>query len=98
MEGRDQFKRGVGLSLIQKANHRSRLTLRPHRKWPRSGRATEQRDEVAPSHSITSSAATSSVEGMVTPSDFAVLPLITNLNRVGCSTGRSAGLAPFSIL
>src|SRR5215475_4113098 len=36
--------------------------------------------------------------GIVRPSVLAVLALITSSNVVGCSTGRSAGLAPFRIL
>jgi hypothetical protein len=36
--------------------------------------------------------------GMVRPSAWAVLRLITNSNVVACSTGKSAGLAPFRIL
>jgi hypothetical protein len=36
--------------------------------------------------------------GIVTPICFAVLRLITSSNFVGCSTGKSAGLAPFKIL
>ena len=36
--------------------------------------------------------------GIVSPSALAVFRLITNSNLVGCSTGRSAGLAPFRIL
>src|SRR5262249_39141965 len=36
--------------------------------------------------------------GIASPICFAVLRLITNSNLVGCSTGRSAGLAPFRIL
>jgi hypothetical protein len=35
---------------------------------------------------------------MVKPSALAVFRLITSSNFVGCSTGRSAGLAPFKIL
>src|SRR5262245_18071191 len=35
---------------------------------------------------------------MVTPSASAVLRLITKLNRVGCSIGRSPGFAPLKIL
>ena len=35
---------------------------------------------------------------MVNPSALAVFRLMTNSNFVGCSTGRSAGLAPFKIL
>src|ERR1700738_3420051 len=49
-------------------------------------------------HSITSSAATSSVGGAVSPSALAVLRLITNSNLVGCAIGRSAGFSPFRIL
>src|SRR5437016_960990 len=36
--------------------------------------------------------------GIVNPSALAVLRLTTSSNLVGCSTGRSAGLAPFKIL
>src|SRR5262249_23572506 len=36
--------------------------------------------------------------GIVTPICLAVLRLIASSNFVGCSTGRSAGLAPFRIL
>ena len=46
------------------------------------------------SYSMTSSARASSVSGTVRPSAFAVVRLMTRSNLVGCSTGRSAGLAP----
>src|SRR6185503_18086245 len=49
-------------------------------------------------HSITWSARCSSVGGIVSLSAFAVLRLMTSSNVVGCSTGRSAGFAPLSIL
>ena len=49
-------------------------------------------------HSITSSARVSMIGGMSRLIDFAVLRLITSSNFVGCSTGRSAGLAPRTIL
>ena len=49
-------------------------------------------------HSITSSAVASSLSGMVTPSAFAVLRLITSSNVVGCSIGKSPGFAPLKIL
>jgi len=49
-------------------------------------------------YSMTSSAVASSDGGTVIPSAFAVFRLITNSNLVGCSTGRSAGLVPLSIL
>src|SRR5205807_257163 len=60
-------------------------------------RAAEQCDELPPLHSITSSARASSVGGMVRPSVFAVLRLMTSSNLVGCWTGRSDGFAPFMI-
>src|SRR5215471_5906554 len=61
-------------------------------------RSSEQRDELAALHSITSSARAMSVGGISSPSDFAVLRLITSWNLVGCSTGRSLGFAPLKIL
>jgi hypothetical protein len=48
-------------------------------------------------HWITSSARASTAGGIVTPRAFAVLRLITNSNLVGCSMGRSPGLAPLRI-
>jgi hypothetical protein len=71
--------------------------LPPRRKRPRGYRAAEKRDELAPSHSITSSAAACSVRGTVRPSACAVLRLITNSNWVGCRTGSCAGLVPLRI-
>ena len=47
-------------------------------------RAAEQRDELAPPHSITSSARASSVGGTSRPSALAVLRLITSSNLVDC--------------
>src|SRR5258708_4276961 len=52
---------------------------------------------LSPGHSITSSAATIKVGGTVRPSAFAVLILMTSSNFVGCTTGKSAGLAPLRI-
>src|SRR5262249_20218832 len=49
-------------------------------------------------HSITSLAVAISDGDTVRPSALAVLRLITSSNLVGCSTGKSAGLAPRSIL
>src|SRR5262245_4582263 len=73
--------------------------LHPRRERPRGCRAAEQRDELAPPdlrvHSITSSAVICMINGTVRPSAFAVLRLITNSSLVGCSTGKSVGLAPF---
>src|SRR5262249_4504072 len=52
----------------------------------------------ATNHSITSSAAASSDCGRVRPSAFTVLAFMMSLKFVGCSTGISAGLTPFSTL
>src|SRR5262245_25961210 len=71
--------------------------LRPRRERP-CHRGAQQRDELAASYSITSSAATSSVCGTVNPSDFAVFKLITSSNLVGCRIGRSAGWTLLRIL
>jgi hypothetical protein len=54
--------------------------------------------EIAPSHSITSSAVASRDGGTVMPSALAVLRFITSSNLVGCSMGRSPGLVPCGIL
>src|SRR5262245_12632254 len=45
-------------------------------------------------HSITSSAATSSLSGTVRPSILAVWALMTSSNLVDRTTGKSAGFAP----
>src|SRR5262249_42482061 len=61
------------------------LLLCPRRQRPRRSRAAEKRDELAAAHySITSSAATSNLSGIVRPSPLAALRLITNSNLVGC--------------
>ena len=71
-------------SAAQNSDHRHRrLLLRARRERPRRRRAAEQRDELAPFHSITSSARASSVGGTVRPSALAVLRLITSSNLVG---------------
>src|SRR5262245_12038989 len=49
-------------------------------------------------YSITSSARPSNESGMVRPSVFAILRLMTNSTFTACWTGRSAGLAPLRIL
>src|SRR5919199_7015333 len=60
--------------------------------------ATSLRPCSAPAYWITSSARTRSDEGNVIPRALAVLRLSTSSNFVGCSTGRSAGLAPLRSL
>src|SRR5215468_1578353 len=72
--------------------HAKRRGLRPCRCC-----AAEQRDEVAPLHSITSSARASSVGGTSRPSAFAAWRLMTSSNLLDCTTGRSAGLVPFKM-
>src|SRR5262249_40165371 len=62
---------------------------------PRNRGTPEQRDELAPPHSITSSARASNVGGISRPSALAVLRLITSSYLVGACTGRSAGFSPF---
>jgi hypothetical protein len=51
-----------------------------------------------PPYLMTSSANTRRCGGSVIPRAWAVLRLMTSSNFVGCSTGRSAGCAPFRIL
>src|SRR5262245_30654695 len=79
---------------IEKAQHRHCRLLRPCRDRPCRRRPAEQRDELAPLHSITSSARARSVVGTSSPSALAVLRLITSSNLVGCWTGSSAGFSP----
>ncbi len=52
----------------------------------------------AVTHLNTLSARASTFGGIVTPICFAVFKSITSSNFFGCSTGRSAGLAPLRIL
>src|SRR5262245_43327719 len=77
---------------------RHRRLLCPRCQRPPRRRAAEQRDERAPSHSITSSATNSRSRGISRSRDLAVFRLMTSSYLVGCSTGRSAGFVPFKIL
>ena len=77
------------------ADHRHRLLLRAE--VARHGhRAAQEQYQVAPLHSITSSARARIARGIVSPSALAVLRLMTSSNWVGCWIGISAGLAPAS--
>src|SRR5262249_1010212 len=76
------------------SNHPRRRLLRPRRTRPRDCRAAEQRDEVAPSHSISSSASNCTALGTSTSIALAACRLMTNSYLADCMTGRSAGLAP----
>src|SRR5262245_8099292 len=61
-------------------------------------RAADERNELPPYHSITSSARRISMGGTTMPRAWAVRRLMLSRNRVGCSTGKSAGAAPLRIL
>src|SRR3990167_2940196 len=65
---------------------------------PGQGHGGEGNGESLASHRITSSARSSSSGGTVRPSALAVFTFITSSNLVGCSTGRSPGLAPRTTL
>src|SRR5262249_50703232 len=81
---------------VEISDHRHPL-LRPCRERPRDRRATEQRDECAAPHSITSSASVSRLSEIFRPSVFAVLKLITSSNLLANMIGRSPGLVPLRI-
>src|SRR5262249_17799721 len=83
----------IELTAAQQANQRHRRLLRARRQRPR-GCAAEQRDELAPLHSITSSARASSVGGNVMPRTLAVIRLMVSSTFTACWPGRSAGLSP----
>src|SRR5262249_25456939 len=67
--------------------------LRARRQRPRR-RCADKRDELAPLHSITSSARPSNGRGIVRPSAFAIFRLTAISIFVACSTGRSAAFSP----
>src|SRR5262249_49691130 len=91
-KGGDPIAMGRKRSRAQEPDGRwLRRLLRARREWPRNSRAAEQRDELAASHSITSSASNCSELGTSMPSALAVCRLMTNSNLVDCTTGRSAG-------
>src|SRR5215470_12292512 len=89
---------GVRRSLFEEPDHRHRRLLRAARERPTSSRAAEKRDEVAALHSITSSARSNIDVGILMPIALAVWRFTASSNVVGCSTGKSAGLAPRRIL
>src|SRR6266516_6817862 len=83
---------------VQEPDRGRDVLLRACRERPRRRRATEQRDEFAASHSITSSAIASTPGGIVRSSDLATLRLIISSNLLDCTTGSSAGREPLKIL
>src|SRR3954462_987901 len=88
-----RVSRGAAHQHADAARSLGRGDTRPVQSGSRHCR-TDKRDELAPLHSITSSANASSIGGTSSPSALAVLRLITSSNLVGCWTGSSAGLAP----
>src|SRR5262245_50677072 len=94
----DKTDDGNARRTVDTAGGAWRDLLPARRERPRRSRANEKRDELAPLHSITSSARASSIGGISMPSALAVLRFTTSSKRVGCSTGSSAGLAPLIIL
>ena len=62
------------------------------------GMSQKCNNRASPHHSITLSARSMRSAGTSCPIALAVLRLITNSNRVGCSTGMSIGFAPRSTL
>jgi hypothetical protein len=75
---------------MQHADHWHSRLLRARGERPRR-RTADQRDELAPLHSITSSARASTVGGISRPSALAVFRLISNSYLVGAWTGSSPG-------
>src|SRR5262245_27792414 len=75
-------------------DYRHRLRLRARRDRPRRRSASEQLDELAPLHSITSSAWARSGSGTLRPSVFATLRFTTKSYLVGSWTGISPALTP----
>src|SRR5262249_32099256 len=74
---------------------RALALLRLRRQRPCSHSAAEQRDELAPSHSIPSAARPTSEGGRSSPSALPALRLTTSSNLTGNCTGSSPG---FSLL
>src|SRR5215472_13043212 len=88
---------GICRPAANESDHQHGRLLRPRRERPRRHTA-EQRDEIAPLHSITSSAMASTPDGTSMLSARAVCRLMANSNLVDCSTGSSAGFSPLRIL
>src|SRR5215468_4272366 len=67
----EQMRVGGGRCAVEEADDRHRRLLRARRERPRR-RAAEKHDELAPSHSINSSACSRKASGIVRPIAFAV--------------------------
>ena len=86
------------LSMPHKASRRSAALISRDSGLRFQSESPPSEPRTAAPHSITSSARARIRCGIVSPSAAEVFRLTTSSNRVGCSTGRSAGLAPFRIL
>src|SRR5262249_62394087 len=96
-KGRPRVRRCIGRTALEEPDHRHCRLLRTRHARPRR-RATDQRDELAAPHSITSSARSRIDVGTATPIALAVFRLRANSKLVGCATGKSDGFAPLRIL
>src|SRR6516164_11626813 len=90
-------RHGIGGPTVDKCDYGWHRLLRSRRNRPSSCRAAEQRHDLAPPHSITSSASVSRFGGMLRSSALAVAKLITRSSLVAISTGILAGLSPLRI-
>jgi hypothetical protein len=86
--------RGLGAEERDAGGYDQTVRLLCARRERPSGRAADERNELAPSHSITSSARPSSDGGTSSPSALAVLRLTTSSNLTGAWTGSSLGFEP----
>src|SRR5207237_673758 len=94
-ERRCHHRVAVGGGAVQEPDHRHRRVLRERSERPRhDSTCKEESGEIAPPHSITSSASASSVAGKVRPNALAVFKLITRSNLLGSTTGSSPTLSP----
>ena len=87
---------GIGRPRSEKRDNRHRRLLCARGERPCRSTA-ENGDELAPFHSINSSARASSAGGTVRLNAFAVLRLMRSSTLVACWTGNSAGFSPLSI-
>src|SRR5262249_22692284 len=85
---------GVALAPHEQADFPHPLGLLRTRRERARRRAAEQRDDLAPPHSITSSAHSRSFAGTSRPRALAVLRFIASSYLAGAWTGRSAGFSP----
>src|SRR5262249_27729295 len=89
---------GFGRRSIEESDHwHWLLRTRDVRHRACGRRAADERDEFAPSHSITSSARSRMDVGTVIPNSLAVFMFKYNSNVVGSCTGRSDGFSPLRI-